>query len=63
MREQETAAGERKHDLATMEMPGEDQVERVAGKLPHNPREVAEENPEVGFRVRELPWSRGASRR
>ena len=51
-------ARERDDDLTGVEVPGEDEVERVLGNPPHDTREVAEEDAEVGARVGELARAR-----
>ena len=53
VREPELAAGEREHDLARVQVSGEDEVERPGRDAPHDAREVAEEDAEVGLGVGE----------
>ena len=53
VREPETPAGVRHDDLPGVVVPREDQVEDLRDP-PHDPGEVAEEDAEVGRRVRQL---------
>src|SRR5262245_42462096 len=62
MREPQPAARKRHDDLARVEVPGEDQVEGALGNSPHDAREVAEEDAEVGRRVGELTGARFVDR-
>src|SRR5262249_8621762 len=60
VRESQLPARKREHDLARVQMSGEDEVERPGSQPACDAREVTEEDPEVGRRVGEPGGVRSA---